>query len=357
MNIADIIPSAVLAEAIEGRYVYAAEHPTGDLRIWNYSQRAQFDNVWNEATTTCRGLITTNAGDIIARPFRKFFNLSQLATAPDGPFEASAKMDGSLGIAYPSPTGWPAIATRGSFVSDQARWATAWLRTSENRDRLQEVADAIEADVTLLFEIIYPANRIVVNYGDLAELVLLAAIDNDTGDDMDLNQIVWGGKRADRFDGNDLDAIMAMEEPNTEGFVLRWPDGTRAKVKFAEYLRLHKLLTGVNARTIWELLSTGQSLDALVELVPDEFYEWLNGIADGLFDAFLNIEGEARETLRLIDRDAPRAEQARTITASKYPGIVFAMLDDKNPSEKIWRLIKPQASPPFRQDEATGAAE
>lgn len=352
MNINEIIPPDVLAVALEGRYVYASDHPEAMLRIWNYSQRAQFDNVWNEATTTCRGLITTANGEIVARPFRKFFNLGQMETIPDGPFEASAKMDGSLGIAYRGPDGWPAVATRGSFVSDQARWATDWLR--HNKARMHEVMQAIDDGITWLFEIIYPANRIVVDYGDRAELVLLAAINNDTGNDMDPELEPWGGARAARFSGYDIDAIMAMEEPNSEGFVLQWVDGTRAKVKFAEYLRLHKLLTGVNARTIWELLSTGQSLDALVELVPDEFYDWLNGVAEGLFDAYLNVEGEARETLRMVDRNAPRAEQARIITASKYPGIVFAMLDDKNPGEKIWRLVKPEASPPFRCDD--GAA-
>ena len=36
--------------------------------------------------------------------------------------------------------------------------------------------------------------------------------------------------------------------PNSEGIVVRFDDGLRVKVKYEEYIRLHKLLTGVNAR-------------------------------------------------------------------------------------------------------------
>ncbi|HRF99146.1 MAG TPA: hypothetical protein PLZ51_28235, partial [Aggregatilineales bacterium] len=74
------------------------------------------------------------------------------------------KMDGSLGILY-RWQGAYYIATRGNFDSDQAIWATIFLRTHYD---LHNLAD----EYTLLFEIIYPDNRIVVNYGQRQDLVL-----------------------------------------------------------------------------------------------------------------------------------------------------------------------------------------
>ena len=91
---------------------------------------------------------------------------------PNEPFEVYEKLDGSLGILY-----WlgdePYIATRGSFESPQAQIATELLRAYD--------LSGLDRRRTYLFEIIYPENRIVVNYDDRRELVLLAIIDTATG--------------------------------------------------------------------------------------------------------------------------------------------------------------------------------
>ena len=45
--------------------------------------------------------------------------------------------------------------------------------------------------VTLLVEILYPNNRVVVDHGHTEHLVLLAAIDHVTGADVPLWEIAW----------------------------------------------------------------------------------------------------------------------------------------------------------------------
>ena len=47
-------------------------HPTKDLTIWNYSQKVQYEKLWDDITMQCRGLVTNSKGRIVARPFRKF---------------------------------------------------------------------------------------------------------------------------------------------------------------------------------------------------------------------------------------------------------------------------------------------
>lgn len=78
-----------------------------------------------------------------------------------------------------------AIATRGSFTSEQAGHATAVLHTCYPRFEPPE-------GLTVLFEIVYPGNRIIVDYCDTDDLVLLGAVDTATGDYVALHRLVTG---------------------------------------------------------------------------------------------------------------------------------------------------------------------
>lgn len=155
---------------------------------------------WNPATLLCRGLIVDAHDRIVARPFPKFFNWEEKQTADrlraaagragGGGDEAKhrlevyEKLDGSLGILY-FYGGRPAIATRGSFDSPQARHATGLLHGAPYRAALA----ALNPAYTYLFEIIYPENRVVVDYGTRNELVLLAVCNTATGDFLPWEQL------------------------------------------------------------------------------------------------------------------------------------------------------------------------
>src|SRR4051812_27421593 len=108
------------ASEVEG-YVRVRQHPE-DPELWiaNYTEKAAYESHWDNVTLNCRGLIFNAFGDILARPFPKFFNYGQ-ASCPvidlDEEAIVSDKMDGSLGILYKFD-GKLAIATRGSFTSD-----------------------------------------------------------------------------------------------------------------------------------------------------------------------------------------------------------------------------------------------
>lgn len=349
MKLDDLLDRERLDWMVKERYVNVQTHPTIDgYRIWNYSQKTQFDKFWNDITRTCRGLITDGADNVIARPFAKFFNLGEMDTIPDGTFVAQEKMDGSLGIGYLTPTGAVAIATRGSFASEQATWATQWVNTEP--EHAEFIRDHIVEGNTPLFEIIYPSNRIVVDYGNRADLTFLTAINIETGQDVEASR-VWRGPVAPVYDGLDLGTVTSMQRDNAEGFVLRWSCGTRAKVKHDDYVRLHRLLTGVNARTVWELLSNHQSLDRLLDVVPDEFYRWVKQIVSGLNLAFSEIERVALADFGRVPRDVSRKEQAEFIKSCSYPSLLFAMLDGKNYAPGIWKMVRPEASLPFKVDE------
>lgn len=333
------------------------QHPTLPLLIHNYTQRCQWERAWDDMTVKCRGLITDLQGYVVCRPFPKFFNLGE-HTAPDSKlppinwrqeFHVTEKLDGSLGILYPTGNGH-AIATRGSFVSDQAIRATSMLRRLGTR---------ISDEHTYLFEIIYPQNRIVIDYGATEELVLLDLVHTSSGlsaprrvvesaaDLLGCRAVATHDLTAEQL------ANYSSNEPNREGVVVRFADGMRIKIKLNDYVRLHKLITGVNARHIWEHLRDGRLLAELIEHVPDEFMQWVQRIADELDQRYLAIWREASDVLgmtKLRLRDADRKSYAAAFNCHPdIRAILFLMLDGREFRQAIWKQLRPESTATFQQ--------
>jgi RNA ligase len=330
-----------LHQLIDEGYIYAQQHPDSELTIYNYSPKAQYERVWNEWTLLCRGLIMDRDYQIIARPFRKFFNLSEHDSneIPIENFEVFEKLDGSLGILYPHK-GQYFIATRGSFDSKQAIKANALLHT-----KYAHTLPLINPQKTYLFEIIYPENRIVIDYGQKEELILLAVIDKETGKEEELPEI--GFPVVKRYDGiHDLYALQTLQEVDREGFVIRFDSGFRVKVKFEEYVRLHRILTRVSSKNIWEYLSTNQSFEAILDKVPDEFYDWVKNTVDKLTENYQKIENYCKENFKDLGNRKDTALYFQTLL---YPSVLFSMLDKRDYSPIIWKMIKPEYEKPFRE--------
>ena len=100
MKLYDLIDKNLLEEMIEKQYINVQTHPEFGYRIYSYSKSCSLNGVWNEATELCRGLIVDADDNIIARPFRKFFNIEEIADKgvipnelPERIFE---KKDGSV---------------------------------------------------------------------------------------------------------------------------------------------------------------------------------------------------------------------------------------------------------------------
>ena len=333
---------------VERRLIAVQKHPTEDLWIYNYTKKAQYEGAWTEETLAARGLILDAAGQVVARPFRKFFNLDELGpdfVPPIGPFAVMEKLDGSLGVDYAAHDGSYAVATRGSFTGVQAVKGTELLH-----ERYAHVLPRLEPELTYLVEIIYPGNRIVVDYGDREELVLIGCLETATGAERELPNV--GFPVVPIYDGiTELAKLRELAADNREGFVVRFADGSRVKVKFAEYVRLHRLLTGVTARAIWDLLRAGQSTAELVYLVPEEFAGWVRQTETDLRAAYERIERACREAFRDLGDRKQNALYYQSCRDCPHPSILFAMLDGKPYQEIIWKLIRPAVERPFKEDE------
>jgi RNA ligase len=347
-------------------------------------------------------LVLDNEGNVIAKPFPKFFNYEEHTAdeIPNELFDVYEKMDGSLGICFyyereltyseryrlwfngnyetgmeyyedivpnfddpyfhPTPTkkGEWHMATRGSFTSDQA------VKGKEMLDKLN-TKFGLMPEYTYLFEIIYPENRIVVDYGGAEKLVVLGCYNNETGEEGNIDEMVNEGfevvTRYNTF-GEGFEELKKEISNSKEGYVIRFRNGMRMKIKGDEYVRLHRILTNFSTTDIWELLSTKGNMDEFLERVPDEFDDWVKRVSMELRYSFFHINeraGKIHDYFRYgkyNDREFEPTKKEFALHLEKsnveppLRSVLFAMWDSKPYDHIIWKMIKPKWAKPFRKD-------
>ena len=348
--------------------VVKQEHPSLPISIYNYSRTCQYESKWDDITINCRGLVLDNEGNVIAKPFPKFFNYEELeglkfreSKIPNETFDVFEKMDGSLGILFNYGGEW-IMATRGSFTSEQA------IRGMEMLKKLPY--EQLIENCTYLFEIIYNENRIVVDY-DYEDLVLLAIIDRVDGYELDLYNVHLEGiciaaiyvnagfRVVKRYNGiTDFKQLKETISNDAEGYVIKFKSGMRMKIKGDEYIRLHKILTNFSTIDIWELLRDGHPLDEFLDRVPDEFDVWVRQTISGLQYAKFSIGercGKIHDYFRYgkygdVNPEPTKKEFAEHVmkyVEAPLRAVCFAMWDRKPYDHIIWKLIRPKYDKPF----------
>lgn len=345
-----LVDSADLARAMTDGLVKA--RPSGDGQtIYNYSDAAMYTpGAWmNPAVRQCRGLIVQDE-IVIARPWAKFFNHGQAEAGEldlSAAVEVTDKMDGSLGIIHCAPDGHLRVATRGSFTSDQAIHATAVLH-----ERFADHIDWTDA-LTPLVEIVYPENRIVCDYGALDTLVLLGAVEIETGTyvgpDDAAQRIAWPGPVTKTFPFRTLaDALAAPPRAGAEGLCVRYLDEPRiVKIKQDDYVALHRIVTGLSERTVWERLSAGHHMTDLLGEIPDELHGWVIDVWNGLTNRADEIREEAHKThaeiLKALPSDHGRREYAeKAKKRGSLAPYLFQILDGRDPTPAILKTLRPK---------------
>ena len=314
--------------------VRSQTHNTLPLTIYNYTELASFDRLWNGVTRMARGIVFDDKGRCIIRCIPKFFNSDEptalLETPKDESFRIFEKLDGSLIQVVNDQEYGLLITSKGSFTSDQAVWAA-------------EILDNIDydfaLDTTYVFELIHPANRIVVDYGGEYRLVLLTAINNQTGQEFRQKTFVWHDTPQE-YNLEDMTAIMSKD--NFEGVVYLYESGYRTKVKTEEYVRLHRIMTGYSAKTIWESLKDKKPLD--LKNMPEEFMKWFDNTKSGLEKAFAQIDMEAQPWIEKANSFELGSEIAEAIKDYEHKSIVWSALKGKDYSDYIWKQLKPKGN-------------
>lgn len=318
--------------------IRSQKHPTLPLLIHNYTEKTQYlKNFWDEITSACRGLITDTDGNIIARSFNKFHNIEEGRHIPTPDFVIQEKLDGSLGILFYYAGAWR-FASRGSFASDQAMKAQQMLEDKYSTENL-------DTSKSYIFEIIYPENRIVVNYGDREELVYLASFLPSGEESFEVDAVKSCGFSIVKiYDGLDYNDVKALDWENAEGFVVRFSNGSRCKIKFENYVSLHRIVTNLSTLGVWSWFKTGKDISEFVENVPDEWHEWLRQTWTDLKTKFDAAMDSATEAFKALKEFPTRKEFAQAIIDRPDKSILFALKDNRPIHELICNMIKPMAT-------------
>lgn len=325
---------------------------TDTLILFNYNDALIFDNEWSYFETVSRGLIICKkTGEVVARPFDKFFNWMQNGRFSTGYMKTiMEKLDGSIGILY-RLNGEYLIATRGSFKSEQAVKATAMLRDKYN---IRYVDDEIPNELTLIFEIIYPANRIVVDYYGRTELVLTAVRNRHTGEYVPFypdgnsehsvfelaEKFKFGLPKVYAFNNvNEIVEKLNWLSADDEGFVVEFSDGQRFKFKGNKYLELHRLLSGLSFRNTIKAVASGNE-KYIRSQIPDEFRgtfdEWVRRVVQFTNDVTRKVE----DAYQLAPKET-RKEYAMYVTNkhNDIKGLMFLRYDNKDYKPHIYQML------------------
>jgi RNA ligase len=353
-------PTAV--EALRQREDYVARGllrgdrtDDGRLVIYTYTDACTYDSAWDEVTLNSRGhVFDTHTGECVAWPFPKFFNLgenalSQPQTFPwDQPYEVYEKMDGWLGVLY-RHDGRFKVASRGSFHSKGAVWATGFIRRFDFA--------ALPDEVTLCFEIIHPEHQIILDYQGEQNLYVLAGFNRRTGEEYPRAVVAeWAAKVG--LPMVPLLAPMSLEQllhtqkarEGVEGFVIRVADGRRVKVKTEWYLGIARVMSNLTPISVWEALEQGKVRQDYLVKVPEELrplVEKYRAVLEGQYaQVALQIEQVAGDLLKRFgdDRKALALHlQERRADVGPFGKSVFLVMDGKR--GKLDELIRQHIYP------------
>jgi RNA ligase len=293
---------------------------------------------WNFVERVSRGLILCRrTGHVITRPFDKFWNHSQVEV-PNAPIKRIyEKMDGSLLLSYFVPHRLhPFGCTKGSFSSEQAVVGSDWLR-------IRYDTTGFRRDLTYLFEIIYKDNRIVVDYGIREELVLLAIRENATGkyfewDDVKQFALTYGFglPQIYIFDSPEvLEKSCKTLHGNAEGYIVEFENGKRVKYKGDEYLRIHRLLSGISFKNTLAAYAEGRFAHYMSD-VPDMYQELVQSYVDEIEQKIQKIKDDV-ESLWIIAPKTSRKDYAEWVMreAKDYFPYMFNKWCDQDMTRSI----------------------
>lgn len=265
----------------------------GPYRVFNYRLASYTDFLAPDALEA-RGIMFYMYGDnkdiphLVCRPFKKFFNKDENPMTMNLDWswknikKIAIKEDGSIISSYIDiPTEELRLKSKQSLVSEQTKMANEFLRSPENQAFREEVETITKAGNTVIFELVSPVNRIVLEYKK-TELRVLGIRENSTGrllDFFDKGFNLMYPKIAENWCLEHIPHDMSVTDPGViaelegiEGYVYTFHNGLMVKVKTNWYKTLHHLKDSVNAtRHLFEAVIEERIDDVKAMFSTDEF--------------------------------------------------------------------------------------
>jgi RNA ligase len=120
------------------------------------------------------------------------------------------------------------------------------------------------------------------------------------------------------------------------------------KLKQADYVELHRLISMLSERSVWSQLKDGKTIEEICEALPDEFHQFVKDVGGDLLYKFQRIEIDVNLTFLELMASMPEAFTRRDFAMKAnavdlYRSHMFMLLDGKSIDELVWKQLKPAA--------------
>jgi RNA ligase len=292
-----------------------------------------------------RGIVFDDKGNVVLRPFPKFFNYGEPAcnVKPDDIAVSNEKYDGSLVSA-----GWHndslIVASKGSLKSWVVEKAKPFISQHENY--LNLIQDF--KGKTVMFELLDPHNPIVIHYPKL-QLILIGIRDNKTGKLTHPRELVEIGKQYNIptaqivYDNITVKELQRKIKPlqNTEG-VVAYTDTDICKIKTAWYFNVHKIATNLNEKKVLKAFINNE-IDDIYGFLPENTKRFVDKIiqkATEIINAKIKkVEQFFKEHNFKTRKELALTLQSQNINRKEY-WIYFKVYEGMPIKEAVYRYFK-----------------
>lgn len=117
------------------------------------------------------------------------------------------------------------------------------------------------------------------------------------------------------------------------------------KIKGEEYVRLHKIMTDVSTKSVWNACMNHVDMGEFLKDVPDEYYEKIREYEYDIKLEFKNKENQIISEYRnIVEKlgNVSNKEFALFIKNNKNKSYFFALRNGKDIESAIWKSIQPE---------------
>lgn len=305
----------------------------------------------NPLVKECRGIIVDLSDmKVVCRRFDKFFNATEPNAAKlEGAIRAEEKIDGSIIGVWRDRNGVWRVSTNGMIDASDANLTLPIDNIRTYRDLFDLAWErqvgydfdvlGIYKDYTMIFELVSPANRIVVPYKETA-LYFLGIRNNRTGEEISpldkrVSELVKYFPTPRIFDIHSVEDAMEVAKTlgaDQEGFVLVDEHFNRVKVKGSEYLAMHLIRN--NDLSLKSFLATvlNDAQDDLLAYYP-EYEPYITDVKTRLNKYIEEIE----QSIASAPFDLDRKDFALEVKDKPHSAILFKMYGNR---EYDWKKVE-----------------
>ena len=322
-------------------------------------QPVPFGTKWTKDNLIYRSSVWDNEGNPVSLSFKKFFNWDEspdIYPAPEN-LEGSKlieKLDGST-LIFSRYKGNTVIRTRGTVDAYKQENGHEINHLLEKYSKFKENLEGQStSNCSYVFEWLSPTNRIVLDYGEEPDMVLIAIIFHDdykmmSQEGLDTIASQLGLRRPKKYSYNSVDEMKQSVEAlrDQEGLCVYYAEDQHIrKVKSAHYLFLHRAKS--------EISSIDKVIDVYIDWFNEtkksdyqSFFDYLtvkfdheiatmarghaSNICDGMKEVFVIMEAlhHYADVCKELSRKDAAAKILQAYGSTGRAAIIFKILDGK----------------------------